>query len=262
LVGVPKPEPPPHVVGHQEVDPLASQLAGGAVEAARLGGERDEHRPGLQRRAGRRTRVVEAADEPAQLGDEVRIGGQLEGQALVGPRQLTVSRGGRTEVRDGGRHDEGIEAGPSGRILDEAAEDGPHRRGRLGPDHLDAFGEGHAGHGEHERHPGPAIPGRLGEGGAHRPRAAVADEAHRVDRLGRAAGRDHDVPARQVVAVATQPLDLHPRQTGRTIGRVGPAGRAVPDRPHDGVDDLPELGQATRPDLPEARAPLVGSTIA
>ena len=88
-----------------------------------------------------------------------------------------------------------------------------------------------------ERHPGAAIEGGLGEGDAHLAGRAVADEPDRIDRLGGAAGSDHDVATLEVGVVGSA-------DDRRTVGRVGRADGPAGDGRDDGVDDRGGLGEA------------------
>ena len=101
-----------------------------------------------------------------------------------------------------------------------------HRRLHLGrgldPHHLDARPD-RAGRGGDERDVGPPGGGLLGQGVALLARRAVADEAHRVDRLAGAAGGDEDAHAGEVAgALAEDALD-----GGHDVGRLGQAARAL-----------------------------------
>src|SRR2546427_219789 len=74
-----------------------------------------------------------------------------------------------------------------------------HLLGRLDRAHLDAVA-GRMSGGRHQDDARAAISRRRGEGEAHLAARVVADEANRVDRLARAAGRDDDAASGQVVA--------------------------------------------------------------
>ncbi len=77
-----------------------------------------------------------------------------------------------------------------------------------------------------ERHLGPAARRLRGDGDSHPPGRAVADEAHRVDRLARPAGRDqHGKPAERPFRAPQRSLDCP--QNFRRLGEASHAPLAV-----------------------------------
>ena len=112
-------------------------------------------------------------------------------------------------------------------------------------------GKGDLDVGGDDRHPRAAIEGGLGDRRAHLAGRAVADEAHRVDRLAGAAGGDDDVAAGEV-GVAGR---FDERWAG---GRIRGTDRAIADGRHDGVDDGRQLGQAPDARLARRERPGVG----
>ena len=141
-----------HVVRDEEVHALAAELLGRPLQRAGLGREADEHGPGL--------------DGPDRLGDgreQVRRRFELERQP-VGARQLAVRGGGRPEVRHGGGHHEGIEAGGRAVAGRDALERGLQLGGGAGADdgQLRVVGEGHLEVGGEQRDPRARDRGRRG----------------------------------------------------------------------------------------------------
>ncbi len=109
-----------------------------------------------------------------------------------------------------------------------------------------------------ERDARAARRGRLGEGHAHPARAAVADEAHGVDRLARAAGRDDDVPparpSSSSSAAARSAVFAAPWRVRSTSARrsAGSARRPCPASPLEA--SRPSPGSAiTTPTLAQQR---------
>src|SRR3954454_946945 len=196
---------PADVVDDDGVEALALELAAAVVDRALavLGGEADE---GLVRPAGGRER-----------GDDVVCALQREGERLAPVLlQLRLRRLGRAVVGDRGGHEQDVGARELGlaRLLElggggdvDVAHAGVALQADVGGDHGDVGAER----------------GRLlGEREAHPARAAVADEAHRVDRLTRAArGDEHAQADEMTVRVRQRRLD-----GAQQVGRLGEAADA------------------------------------
>jgi len=139
----------------------------------------------------------------------------------------------RPEVGHRGRHDEHVSAAQ--RLQHRRA----HRLRCLGSHDLGPLRERHAHRPGDEGHVRPARDGRLGDGDAHPPARAVADEAHRVDRL-RGPARRHDQPAPGQVGSADGLVHGRPRR--HPGGADGATGQRGDDRVKHG------LGRRQAPD--------------
>ncbi len=120
------------------------------------------------------------------LGQQVRGRLELERQPVAA---LELAFGGPdgAEVGDGRRHDQGIEAGPAGGGVDGAEQRRPQLGGRSRPGRVGGAGQADLDVAGDERHPGAAVQRGLGDGDAHPPGRAIADEPDGVDRLARPA---------------------------------------------------------------------------
>ena len=161
---------------------MRAQLLGRAIERAGLGREPDEVRARDHGPRGGLAVAVGAADDPGELGQDVRGRFELERQAVAALDLLVGRWLRRPEVGDGRGHDQGIEAGRAVRPVGEAQQRGAQLGRRLDADDLGAVGEGHLEVGGDDRDLRPAVERRGRDGGAHPARGAVADEAHGIDR--------------------------------------------------------------------------------
>ena len=80
-----------HVVGDEEVDALAAELLGGALERPGLGREADEDRPRARAARGSGPVAVEPVGDARDLGQQVGRRLELQGQG-VAARQLRRRR--------------------------------------------------------------------------------------------------------------------------------------------------------------------------
>ena len=127
---------------------------------------------------------------------DVRVRRQLNPQGTTGPLHLLIGDRCRTVVRNRRRHDQAIgpRTGRQGRV--------GHLQCRLHPDRGDPPRLSQRNGSGHKRHVGTRVPGRLGEGVPHLATRPVPDEPHRIERLVRASGCDHDASSRQSAITA------------------------------------------------------------
>ena len=232
-----------HVVRDEQVDALAPELVGGALERARLRGEPDQDRDRLQRLARGGAVAVEAVGDPGDLGEEVRGGLELERQ-VVGARELGLGGGDRPEVGHGGGHDQGVEAGGAGsdRWV-EAQQRGAQLGGRARPGRPWPPG-------------GSATSTFAATTVTRAPRSsaasAIAAPIRPVERL--PMKRTGSIASRVPPAVTTtwRPVRSASRAGPTSGGRAAGSGARTADAAdgrHDRVDDRPELGQPADPVL-------------
>ena len=168
-----------HVVRGDEVEAFLLDLGVSVDEhLLRLGGEAHLHEVALQ------------------PGDNVLVRHELDGQRLARALDLLIGGGRRAEVGGRGGHDQRVAAG--GGLTDY----GRHIGCRLDVDALDAVGRRERDGAADQCDLRAAVTGRLGDGETHLAGRAVAQEAHRVERLVRAAGADNDAAPRKVAVGA------------------------------------------------------------
>ncbi len=198
-----------------EVETLARQLRPRALEAvgAGLGGEADEHLTRSARGADRREDVVRRLEleRPGALAARASrraartAGSRRPRRPSARRRRAAPARRPRARARRSSRP---RPPRPSGR---------PDARVRDDRDDLGATSRG-----------------LVGERRAHAPRAPVAEEAHRVERLARAAGRDEDAAAGEAAARSA----AAPRRSRRR----SPTGSAMRPIPHSPSASGPSSG--------------------
>ena len=197
-----------------QVDALALALGAGALEAvAGLGREAHQHLAG--------------AASGADGGQDVGRRHELE-RPVAGARALRVSRLRGSVVGDGGGHQHDVGVGGAGQRL--ALQVGGGRRLDDG-----AAGRADGGVAEQRGHLGAAQQGGVGEGDAHAAAGAVAEEAHRVERLAGAAGGDQHAAAGERAGGAQQLDDGGVDVGGR--GQTADAGLALRQLAVLGADD-------------------------
>ena len=220
------------VVGDEQVDALAGGLLGRPLQRAGLGREAHDERPALAGPSAGRAR------HGGRLGQDVRRRLQVQVQAL---RAGQLGR--RPRLR--GRKSATAAAMTSASQPGSAASTASRMRAAVSASTTSApSGGGHAGGALDERHAGAALQRRLGDGEAHPPARAVADEAHRVDGLRGAAGADDDVPAGEVGGHGRRAV-----RGGRAAGSGCRMGRPA-TTPVDGLDEERQRREAAHADLP------------
>src|SRR5262245_771791 len=167
-----------HVVVDDQVHPFVTALRPRSFQAVP---------PGLRREAYEQLSVPTG---PAQLGEHVT--GRLERHrpALTVLRPLVLAGLGRPVVGHGRGHHDQVRVRPPEHLACDVL-----RGGRR--DELDSVGRRHAQVRADEGDGSAATLSLFGERDSHPPRRAVADVAHGIERLARAAGGDHHVLARQ-----------------------------------------------------------------
>ena len=201
-----------HLVRHDEVDPLARQLAAArCLDVVGLGREPHEDLPRI------------AAAPRARGG--CRASARARGRGCRPPSSTSS-----LEPRFG-RKSATAAAITTASASSRVAEHGrPHLLGRRHLGHGHAPRRRHRAGTEHEPHVGPPA-GRLGrDRDAHPAARAVAEEPHRVDRLMGRPGRDDDHAPPQVAVVLeggrrTRPRSTRARPCDRCPRRRGRAGR-------------------------------------
>ena len=129
LVSVPKPGAGlGDVVGDEQVDALAARACPRRGRASRSPRRTRRGPARAQRPPGRAPVRVEAADDPGDLGEEVRRRLRARGSAPSPRSSLRRGGVGRPEVGDRGGHDQRIEAGRSASVVGQPA--GAPRAGR------------------------------------------------------------------------------------------------------------------------------------
>ena len=215
------------------------RLAGRAVERSGLGREPDKDRRGDERPPAAASLSARCAIRPTSAR---RSGVGSSRASEASPRaSFDGGRAARPEVGDGRGHDQPLgrrprRRGRAARIWPRSRRGRPRRRAGSGTDA--ARDQGHA---------GAAGERRLGDRDAHLPGGAVADEPNRIDRLGRAAGRDDDVAAREIGRAAARR-----RWPGGRVGRAdGRSAIAATTASTIGG----ELGEPAHADWPDASGP-------
>ena len=239
------------VVGDEQVDALAPELLGGAVERPGLRREADEDRHGLERLARRRALAVEPRAIRAISARRSGVGSSSS--VRPSPRSSLRSAGvaGRKSATAAAMTSASKPGAPSARV------DGAQQRGAQVGGRLDAD--------DRRRRAGSGTSTLAAISVTRAPRSSAASAIATpilpverlpmnrtgIDRLARAARGDDDVAAREV-GVAGR---LDERRAG---GRVGGADRAVADRRDDRVDDRGELRQPPDARLPRRERPALG----
>ena len=149
----------------------------------------------------------------APMAARMSVVGTSSSDQSPAARPLRVAGVGRPVVGDGGGHQHDVGVGGAGERL--ALQVGGGRRLDDG-----AAGRAHGGVAEQRRHLGAAQQRRVGERDAHAAARAVAEEAHRVERLARAAGRDQHAAARRA--------DRPGRSSAATAAWMSPGGARRP----------------------------------
>src|SRR6266545_3012015 len=209
---------PAHLVGHEQVQTLGHELGpAGPFDILGLGGEANQDPPALHL---------------AELRQDVRGGDQVEPRRPLLLLQLAERSPLRTEVGDGGRHDDGVG------ILGGLQDGHPHLLRRGHPNHAGALGRLDGPRPDQERHvrpPGERLPGK---GEAHPSGGAIPHETHRIDWLPRRPGRHHHPASREVPATGRDLLQRrkdvlglgHPAHALVSRGEW-PSGRSDHDGP-------------------------------
>ena len=162
------------------------------------------------------TRVCPSDRRGAEVGEDVGGGLELDHRHPVALLDLVRRRRRRAEVGDGGGHDDHVRRRRTRqhRVL--------HLGGGLDPDHARCRRAPAIDGRRHEGDLGAAGGRLVGEGVALLARRAVADDAHRIDRLAGAAGGDQHPRAGEVPGV---------RGPARSAQQLAPRRRWRPDRP-------------------------------
>ena len=205
-----------HIVDDDEVEVFGVELRTGVVDhVLGLSREPDDEDTGC--------RTVRA-----ECPEDVDGGHQLEGQRVRSLLELLRCHLARPPVRHGGGHDQHARAGQRGTNRRVHLVSGFHRH------HLQPAECSRGRTGCHQRHRRALPDRRRRQLVAHLAARSIADESHRVDRLSRAACRDHDV---QTVDGGVRP---------RRQGLPSPSTRSHPARPS---------GRCSRGRSPAARSP-------
>ena len=247
FVSVPNPEPASATsLATSRSTPLRLSFSAARSSEPVSAAKPTRYGPRLHGLCGRLAIAVGAADDPRELGQDVGRGLELERQPGAGALELRVGGAHRPEVGHGRGHDERIEAGGAVGSVGEAQQGGPQLGGRFDVDDLGTVRQRHLEVGRHDRDLGATIQCRRGDRRTHPTGRSIADEAHRIDGLARAAGADDDVATRQVrVARAVD--------EGWAPARVGGPDRGAADGRDHRIHDRRQVGQPPDPRLPRGQ---------